>query len=403
MTESPTTPKALQGLRVLDAASLAAAPLVATYLAEFGADVVKVEEPAGGDALRGWGVRKNDVGLMWKSVARNKKTVTANLRTSEGQQLLKDLAAEADVIIFNTRPSTLAKWGLDYESLRHSHPRLVYLHITAFGEGGPASDRPGFGTLGEAMSGFAHTTGQPDGPPTLPSFMLADGVASLNAAYAVMIALYHRDVHGGGGQKIDVNLVEPLARLLEQSVLTYDQLGINPTRTGNRWAITVPRNTYRTKDDRWIVMSGSAPSIALRVYKAIGRPELVDDPEYADPQRRLARADEIDAMVADWIGERTFDDVMDAFGRAEVAVAPVYNAEQLLDDEHHRARRTFISMADRDLGRMRVQAPVPRLSATPGAVEHLGRDLGADTDEIYRSWLGFDTARLQALRAAGTI
>ncbi|MBN8424059.1 CoA transferase [Microbacterium esteraromaticum] len=399
-----TTPtSALAGLRVIDAASLAAAPLVATYLAEFGAEVIKVEDPNAGDALRAWGVRKDGVGLMWKSVARNKKPVTANLRTSAGQELLKQLAGEADVIIFNTRPSTLEKWGLDYESLRETHPHLIYLHITAFGEGGPDTDRPGFGTLGEAMSGFAHTTGEADGPPTLPSFMLADGVASLNAVYAVLIALYHRDVRGGGGQKIDVNLVEPLARLLEQSVLTFDQLGENPARTGNRWAITVPRNTYKTQDGRWIVMSGSAPSIALRVYKAIGRPELVDDPAYADPQQRLQRADEIDAMVADWIGAYPFDDVMRIFADEQVAVAPVYDAEQLLADPHHQARGTFVRMPDADLGSMRVQAPVPRLSVTPGRVEHLGRELGADSSEIYASWLGLDEARIGELRAAGAV
>lgn len=403
MTENSATRNALEGLRVIDAASLAAAPLVATYLAEFGAEVVKVEEPRGGDALRTWGVRKNDIGLMWKSVGRNKKPVTANLRTSEGQQLLKDLAAEADVIIFNTRPSTLEKWGLDYRSLKDSHPHLIYLHITAFGEGGQDSDRPGFGTLGEAMSGFAHTTGEVDGPPTLPSFMLADGVASLNAAYAVMIALYNRDKQGGGGQKIDVNLVEPLARLLEQSVLTFDQLGVNTARTGNRWAITVPRNTYRTKDDRWIVMSGSAPSIALRVYKAIGRPELVENPEYADPQKRLQRADEIDSMVAEWILARDFDEVMEIFGREQVAVAPVYDAEQLLADQHHAERGTFVRVSDSDLGSMRVQAPVPRLSSTPGRIEHLGRDLGAANDEVYRSWLGLDAEEVDRLRSQGTI
>ncbi|MEW1934567.1 CoA transferase [Rhodococcus sp. NPDC079359] len=403
MTDESTPRGALEGLRVIDAASLAAAPLVATYLAEFGADVVKVEEPRGGDALRAWGVRKNDTGLMWKSVGRNKKPVTANLRTAAGQQHLKELAAHADVIIFNTRPSTLKKWGLDYDSLRLTHPKLVYVHITAFGEGGPDSDKPGFGTLGEAMSGFAHTTGEASGPPTLPSFMLADGVASLNAAYAVMIALYHRDVGGGSGQKVDINLVEPLARLLEQSVLTFDQLGRNTERNGNRWAITVPRNTYKTKDDRWIVMSGSAPSIALRVYKAIDRPELAADPEYADPQKRLQRADEIDEMVANWIRQRSFDEVMDRFDREQVAVAPVYNAEQLLSDPHHSARETFVRVEDADLGSMVVQAPVPRLSATPGRVEHLGRPLGADNDDVLRTWLDLDDDAIGALRADGTI
>lgn len=220
----------LEGVRVLDLATLAAAPLVATYLGEFGADVIKVEQPGTGDPIRSWGNQRDGVGLMWKSVSRNKRSITCNLRVPEGQGLVRKLVAHADVVIVNTRPQTLRGWGLDYEALRAVNDRIVMLHITGFGLSGPKSERPGFGTLGEAMSGFANITGEADGPPTLPPFMLADGVASLNAAYAVMMALYHRDVHGASGQLIDVNLIDPLARLLEQTLLGYDQLGLVPTR-----------------------------------------------------------------------------------------------------------------------------------------------------------------------------
>ncbi|TKG70838.1 CaiB/BaiF CoA transferase family protein [Prauserella endophytica] len=395
--------RALSGIRVVDAATLAAGPLVATWLGEFGAEVIKVEQPGGGDPLRQWGAQRDGVGLMWKSLGRNKKSVTLDLRKEAGRELLRELARGADVLVVNFRPSTLAKWGFDYESLAAENPGLVLVHVTGFGSGGPNSDRPGFGTLGEAMSGFAHLTGEPDGPPTLPSFMLADGVAALNATYAVMMALYHRDVHGGGGQLIDINLIEPLARLIEQSVLTYDQLGTIPGRTGNRWEISAPRNTYRTKDGRWLAMSGSAPTIAKRALRAIGRPELTEDPRFAEAQQRLRNAAEIDRLMAEWIAERTLEDAMAVFERAEVAAAPVYDAEQLLADPQLRARGTYVDVPDPDLGSMRVQGPVPRMSATPGRVEHLGAAVGEHNDEVYGGLLGLSEDRLRQLRAEGVI
>ncbi|PXY33258.1 acyl-CoA transferase [Prauserella coralliicola] len=395
--------RALSGIRVVDAATLAAGPLVATWLGEFGAEVIKVEQPGGGDPLRQWGAQRDGVGLMWKSLGRNKKSVTLDLRKEAGRELLRELARGADVLVVNFRPSTLAKWGFDYESLAAENPGLVLVHVTGFGSGGPNSDRPGFGTLGEAMSGFAHLTGEPDGPPTLPSFMLADGVAALNATYAVMMALYHRDVHGGGGQLIDINLIEPLARLIEQSVLTYDQLGTIPGRTGNRWEISAPRNTYRTKDGRWLAMSGSAPTIAKRALRAIGRPELTEDPRFAEAQQRLRNAAEIDRLMAEWIAERTLEDAMAVFERAEVAAAPVYDAGQLLADPQLRARGTYVDVPDPDLGSMRVQGPVPRMSATPGRVEHLGAAVGEHNDEVYGGLLGLSEDRLRQLRAEGVI
>ncbi|TCN46269.1 crotonobetainyl-CoA:carnitine CoA-transferase CaiB-like acyl-CoA transferase [Rhodococcus sp. SMB37] len=387
----------LHGIRVLDLATLAAGPLAATYLGEFGADVIKVEQPQGGDPIRGWGVQKDGIGLVWKSIGRNKRSITIDLRTDDGQELVRRLAAECDVVVANTRPQTLTRWGLDYDALRRINPKIVMLHVTGFGLTGPKSPRPGFGTLGEAMSGFAHTTGESDGPPTLPSFMLADGVASLNAAYSIMMALYHRDVHGADGQLIDVNLVDPLARLLEQSLLAYDQTGAIAHRSGNRWGISAPRNTYRTKDGKWLAMSASSPSIALRVFKAIGRHDLVDDPDFSDAQRRLKRLDDVDEIVAEWVAQRTLDDAMDVFEAGEIAAAPVYDISQLVDDDQMQAREVFVRIDDPDLESMLVQAPVPRFSGNAGIIDSLGPALGAHTAEVLTEVLGLTDAQIADL------
>lgn len=393
----------LDGLRVLDLATLAAAPLVATYLGEFGADVIKVEQPRYGDPIRGWGNQRDGIGLMWKSISRNKRSVTLDLHCAEGQELARGLVRQADVAIFNTRPQTLRSWGLDYESLRRVNERIVMLHITGYGLTGPKSERPGFGTLGEAMSGFAHITGQAGGPPTLPPFMLADGVASLNATYAVMMALYHRDVHGGPGQLIDVNLIDPLARLLEQTLLGYDQLGLVPERSGNRWDISAPRNTYRTSDGRWLAMSGSSPALALRVFKAIGRADLLTDADFSDPQRRLAKALAVDTVVADWVASKTLSEAMAVFEAHEVAAAPVYDVSDLVADEQLAHRGVFVCVDDEQLGPMTVQAPVPRFSAAAGAVAHLGPCLGEHNAEVYGELLGLTTSDIDGLRARGVV
>jgi crotonobetainyl-CoA:carnitine CoA-transferase CaiB-like acyl-CoA transferase len=399
----PARDRPLRGIRVVDAATLAAGPMVATMLGEFGAEVIKVEQPGVGDPLRTWGDQKDGVGLFWKSMSRNKKCVTMDLRRAEGQELFHRLLSVSDVVVVNNRPSALAAWGLDYESVHDAHPDVVMLHVSGYGGGGPKSDRPGFGTLAEAMSGFAHVTGQPDGPPTLPPFFLADGVASQSATAAVMMALYHRDVHGAGGQLVDVNLIEPLARLIETSTLAFSHLGTVPGRVGNLLPASAPRNAYRTADDRWVALSSASPNIALRVYRAIDRADLVDNPDYADPLERQRRAVEIDALVAGWVAGRSLAEVMDVFERAEVAAAPVYDAEALLADEHLRARGSFVPVDDPDLGPMTVQAPVARLSETPGAVEYLGRALGADNDDVLGGLLGLDADRIASLRAAGTI
>jgi crotonobetainyl-CoA:carnitine CoA-transferase CaiB-like acyl-CoA transferase len=377
--------------------------MVATALGEFGAEVIKVEQPGSGDPMRTWGNRRDGIGLVWKSLSRNKRCVTLDLRQPQGQDLFHQLLDHSDVLIVGNRPSALERWGIDYESVHAAHPQIVMLHVSGYGKGGPAADRPGYGTLAEGMSGFAHLTGQPDGPPTLPPFMLADGVASLAATAAVMMALYHRDLHGGTGQLVDVNLIEPLARLMESNTLSYDQLGIISQRVGNRLDASAPRNAYRTADDRWLAISSASPNLAMRVFRVIGRPELAEDPDYVDPIRRLDRAAEVDDLVACWVRERTLDEAMEVFLAAEVAAAPIYDAQQLLDDEHLRARGSFVTFDDPDLGPIRVQAPVAVLSETPGRIEHLGVGLGADNDAVFGDLLGLDAERLAALRADGVI
>jgi crotonobetainyl-CoA:carnitine CoA-transferase CaiB-like acyl-CoA transferase len=393
----------LDGLRVVETATLAAGPMVATALGEFGADIIKVEQPGAGDPMRTWGDRKDGIGLAWKSVSRNKRCVTLDLRVPDGQELFHRLLDVSDVFVAGNRPSALLRWGLDYESVHAAHPHIVMLHVTGYGRGGPKSDRPGYGTLAEAMSGFAQVTGQPDGPPTLPPFMLADGVASLAATYAVMMALYHRDLHDGGGQLVDVNLIEPLARLIETSTLAYNQLGVIAGRVGNFLEASAPRNAYRTSDDKWLAISSASPNIAMRVYRAIDRPDLAEDPDYVDPIRRRARAGEVDKLVSEWVSQHTLDEAMNVFEAAEVAAAPVYDAQQLLADEHLRARGSFVEVDDPDFGRTTVQGPVAVMTETPGRVAHLGRSIGADNEAVFGDLLGVDPQRLAALRDAGVI
>jgi crotonobetainyl-CoA:carnitine CoA-transferase CaiB-like acyl-CoA transferase len=393
----------LHGLRVVEAATLAAGPMAGTALAEFGAEVIKVEQPGAGDPMRTWGDRKDGIGLAWKSVSRNKRCVTLDLRQPEGQDLIHELLAVSDVLIVGNRPSALARWTIDYGTVHARHPHLVMAHITGYGRGGPKSDRPGYGTLAEAMSGFAHVVGQPDGPPTLPPFMLADGVASMATTYAVMMALYHRDVRGGTGQLVDCNLIEPLARLIETSTLAFDQLGTVPGRVGNRLDASAPRNAYRTADDRWVALSSASPSIARRVFQAIDRSELAEDPDYVDPVRRQERALEVDELVEKWVAERTLAEAMATFEAHDVTAAPVYDAPQLLADEHLRARGSYQQVDDPDLGTMTVQSPVAQLSETPGRIDHLGRALGADNEAVLGGLLGLDAARLAGLRDRGVI
>jgi crotonobetainyl-CoA:carnitine CoA-transferase CaiB-like acyl-CoA transferase len=371
---------ALSDLRVLDVATLLAGPMIATYLGDFGADVIKVEHPRG-DALRSFGWQKDGVSIWWKTASRNKRTCVLNLSTPEDQELLCELAQSADVLIENFRPGTMERWNLSYERLAEINPRLVMVRTTGFGQTGPYASRPGFGTLAEAMSGMAWVLGEHDGPPIVPPFPMADGVAALFGTFAVLAALRNRD-RTGRGQWIDLNLLEPLFAFLGPQVTAYEQTGAIETRNSSRAYFSAPRNAYRTADERWVAISTSAQSAADRLFVAIGRRDLVEEGRFDTTQKRNQHADEIDTIVADWVAQYTLDEVLRIWDEHGVAGAPVYSVIDIIADEHVRDRGTIVPVPDDELGPIRMHGVFPRLSDTPGSVRFAGRRLGADNDEI---------------------
>ncbi|MGW2232819.1 CaiB/BaiF CoA transferase family protein [Streptomyces sp. NPDC001759] len=401
-----TTPPAprtapLTGVRVLDLATLFAGPLAATMLGDFGAEVIKVEHPGKPDPSRGHGPSKDGIGLWWKILGRNKRTITLDLSKPGGRATLLRLAAEADVLIENFRPGTLEKWDLGWPELSAANPRLVLTRVTGFGQFGPYAHRPGFGTLAEAMSGFAAITGEPDAPPTLPPFGLADSIAGLATAYAVMTALAARD-RTGEGQVVDMAIIEPILTVLGPQPTWYDQLGYVQRRTGNRSANNAPRNAYRTADGTWVAVSTSAQSVAERLMRLVGRPDLIDEPWFATGAERAAHADVLDEAVGTWIAARTRTEVLAAFEKAEAAVAPIQDVRDVLTDPQYQALDTVTTLDDPDLGPLRMQNVLFRLSDTPGAIRWAGRAHGADTTEVLTE-LGLTAAELTALREEGAV
>ncbi|MGV9901487.1 CaiB/BaiF CoA transferase family protein [Streptomyces sp. NPDC003388] len=397
----PGSPGSLGGLRVLDLATLFAGPMAATLLGDFGAEVIKVEHPVRPDPSRGHGPAKDGVGLWWKVLGRNKRAITLDLSRPGGRATLLRLAATADVVIENFRPGTLEKWDLGWPELSAANPRLVLARVTAFGQFGPYAHRPGFGTLAEAMSGFAALTGEPDAPPTLPPFGLADSVAGLATAYAVLTALAARD-RTGEGQVVDMAIIEPILAVLGPQPTWYDQLGYVQERTGNRSANNAPRNTYRTADGAWVAVSTSAQSVAERVMRLVGRPELAEEPWFATGAQRAAHADVLDEAVGDWIAARDRAEVLAAFEKAEAAVAPVQDVRDVLADPQYQALDTVTTVDDPELGPLRMQNVLFRLSGTPGAIRWAGRPHGADTDAVLTE-LGLGPDELRALREEGAL
>ncbi len=402
MADTHRTTGPLTGLRVLEAATLFAGPLAATMMADFGADVIKIEHPKTNDPVRYHGYQKGGSSLWWKMVGRNKRVITLYLGAPDGQAILKDLVRQADVLIESFRPGTLERWNIGPDVLHAINPRLVITRVTGFGQFGPYSGRPGFGTLAEAMSGFAAMTGEPDGPPTLPPFGLADGITALTTAAATMFALRARDMTGRG-QVVDMAIIEPILTVLGPQPIWYDQFGIVQERRGNRSVNNAPRNTYRTADDRWVAISTSAQSIAERVMTLVGHPEVIAEPWFKSGAERAKHADELDAMVGGWIAQRPLDEVMREFEAAEAAVAPIYDIRHIMADPQFQALNTITTVPDPDLGPLRMQNVMFRLSETPGAITWAGRNAGADNDDVYRNLLGLDEARMADLKARGVI
>jgi crotonobetainyl-CoA:carnitine CoA-transferase CaiB-like acyl-CoA transferase len=397
---TPDAPCPLDGIRVVDLSRLVAGNAVSSQLADFGAEVLKIEDPQKGDPLRAW--QTAGVSLHWKLYARNKKSVALSLRAARGRELLLDLAASSEVLIENFRPGTLENIGLGPDVLHARNPRLVIVRVSGWGQDGPYRDRPGFGTLVESMSGYAARTGFADREPVLPPTALADMVAGLYGAFAVMVALRRVEVEGGAGQVIDLPLLDPLFSFIAVEAPVYQLTGEVRPRTGSRSDITTPRNVFRTKEGRYIGISASIQAMAERLFRAIGRPDMILDPRFRTNTDRVKNAEECEAPIAAFIAARTLAENMATFEAAEITAAPVYDIDQFLADPHVLAREIVVDVPDRDAGHLAMHNVIPRLSETPGRLRLPAPDLGEHTAEILGQF-GIDRATLDALARDGVI
>ena len=400
-----TTPSkhALNGIRVIDAATVIAGPTIGMLLGDFGADVIKVEHPRG-DVLRTTGAQKDDVGLWFKMANRNKRCVTLCLSKPKGADLFKEMIKNTDVLIENFRTGTMEKWGLGWEDLKAINPRLVMVRVTGFGQTGPYKKRPGFGTVAEVFSGFANITGEKDGPPTLPNFGLADGIAAAYGTFATMFALYHRDAQGSDeGQFIDLSIYEPIFQVLGPQPLAYDQLGVIAQRMGNRSDNNAPRNTYETRDGKWVAISTNSPAIVTRVLTLCGGADAANDPRFQTPAGRVEHIEEVDGMVADWIKQRDQKEVLAAFEEAEAAIGPAYDVAQIFEDPQYQARGDIVELDDAELGKIRMTAAFPFMSETPAVIRHAGPRKGQHNEDILCGELGVNPDDLANLSKEGVV
>lgn len=387
---------ALKGIKVLDISNFLAGPVSSMFLGDYGAEVIKVEKPDLGDEIRYWGNNKNGVGLMYKLINRNKKSITADLRTKFGVKIIKKLVKDTDIIIENYRKGTLEKWGLSYETLSKINPGLIMLRITGFGQTGPNSHKPGFGTLAEGYAGFAAINGYQDKSPLLPGFGLADETSGLMGAFLALTALHERDKKSGIGQVVEFGIYEPLFTLLGPQVVDYDQLGIVQTRNGSRLPFTAPRNTYLTRDDKWVSISGSAQSTFERMCKALSVEHLITDKRFLNNRLRIKNANKLDDALQRAIlnfDQLTLIKMFDKFG---AAVAACNNIEEIFEDEHFKSRENIIAIDDQELGApLKMQNVVGKFSRTPGKIRHTGPKLGQHNYEILIETLEFNKEELE--------
>ena len=398
-------PEALAGLRVLDLTTLLAAPQITAMLGDFGADGVKIEPP-GGDPLRQIGVRRGEGSPAWAWVSRNKRAITLDLDREAGRDVFVRLVREADVLVENLTPALRERWQCDFPSLSARNPRLVVVSVSCHGLTGPLASEPGAGALAEAFAGFAHLNGEAGGPPILPSFPLGDALTGFSGAIGVLLACYARDRRDGGsgrGQHVDVSMHEPILQLLGLPIATWDGEGPGPRRNGSRVEGGVPRNLYRCRDDRFVALSGTTDAQVARVLEVIGRDGPEDVARYGRSAARLARADELDGLVADWIAAHDQAEVLAAFRARRVPVGPVHDLPALARDPHVAARGSLTRFADPALGAVTLVSPAPKLAATPGRHRHPGPALSAHTEDVLRDWLGLAGEEIARLRGANAI
>ncbi len=377
---------ALEGVKVVECATIIAAPLCGRFMADFGADVIHVEHPKSGDHLRKFGFTVDGINPWWKCYARNKKLISLDISKPKGREVLFRLLADADVFIENFRPGRLEEWGIHYEDLSKINPGLIMVRVTGYGQSGPYSAQPGFGTLMEAMSGFAEMTGEPDGPPTLPQFALADTFAGMNATIATMFALYYRDALGAGkGQVIDVSIWESLYSALGPNALVYSLTGKAPRRMGNRAPTSSPRNTYKTKDGRWVAIAGATQTTASRLFGVIGQPDLIRDRRFDCNANRIVNADALDEIIAAWMAGHTREEVTRILRESDVPFGPVYDIFDIMQDPHAHARNMVIEVPDEDGTALPMEGIFPIMQKTPGRLRHAGKSLGADNKQVFES------------------
>jgi crotonobetainyl-CoA:carnitine CoA-transferase CaiB-like acyl-CoA transferase len=390
----------LAGVRVLELGSFIAVPTAGRLLADFGADVVKVERPNDGDELRRWRLHGGDTSLLWRAIGRNKRSLTLDLRRPEGAEIALRLVRDSDVVLVGFRPGTLERWGLGPGEMRAVNPDAVVVHVTGFGQTGPYRTRPGFGAVAEAISGLRHVTGDPDRPPTRVGVSLADSVAGLYAVIGALLGL----LRGAGGESVDVALYEAMFSLMESLVPDYDVFGVRPQRSGSRLPGVAPSNTYRATDG-WVVLAGNGNAIFKRLMTLIARPDLAGDPRLAENAGRVAHQDELDAVIGDWVAQRTQAQAIDELSAAGVPSGPIYSVEEIAADPHFAERgmleRHEVRIGD-EVRAARFPGVVPKLDRSPGAVRRLGPELGEDTAQILTA-IGIGAAEQDRLRAKGII
>lgn len=392
----------LAGVKVLELGTLIAGPLCARMLGDFGADVIKIESPDAGDQLRQWRKLYEGTSLWWYVQARNKKSVTLNLRAAEGQEIVRKLCEEADIVVENFRPGALEKWNIGWPQLSELNPRLIMVRLSGFGQDGPYRDRPGFGVVAESMGGMRYVTGYPDRPPVRIGISIGDSIAALHGVIGAMMALHQRDANGGKGQYVDVALYEAVFNMMESLVPEFDVLGFKRERAGNELPGITPSNTYATRDGKFVIIGANNDSIFRRLMTAMGRDDLSNDPALATNSGRVPRARELDLAIEAWTREHDLDAVLQALERAEVPSGRVYDAEDIVNDVHYAARRMIEQWPLPDGRPMKIPGIVPKLSDTPGATRWLGPRLGEHTAEVL-SRLGYDAERQRALRERGVI
>ncbi|NRF65852.1 CoA transferase [Aquincola sp. S2] len=380
--------QALKGVKVIELGQLIAGPFAGKTLAEFGADVIKVEPVGTGDPLRKWRMLREGTSVWWEVQSRNKRSVELDLRSAEGQAIVRALAREADVLIENFKPGTLEGWGLGWDALQALNPRLVMLRISGYGQTGPYRHKPGFGVLGEAMGGLRHLSGEPGRVPVRVGISIGDSLAALHGVIGILTALYHRDARGGSGQMIDVALYESVFNVMESLVPEYDAFGAVRERAGSALPGIAPTNAYRCADGGYALIAGNGDSIFKRLMAVIGRPDLENDAALAQNDGRVARVDELDRAIEAWTLQRPLDAVLQALEQASVPAGRVYSVKDIVDDPQYRAREMVIEHRTADGSMLKVPGIVPKLSATPGAITRAAPRLGEHTGEVLatRGW-----------------